>query len=109
MDRATDMGMLPKEADYPFAELIICMGKSFKLLYSLSLQWFNIAGFLLILLIESVVHKFFGGHGHGHGSSSIDAKNDDFLDSPQEITMKIPQVSLECDQLLVYLQYYIRY
>ena len=37
MDRAMVMGMLPKEADYPFAELIICMGKSFKLLYSLSL------------------------------------------------------------------------
>ena len=29
---------------------------------------FNIqfSGFLLILLIESVVHKFFGGHGHSH-------------------------------------------
>ena len=25
-----------------------------------------ISGFLLILLIESVVHKFFGGHGHSH-------------------------------------------
>jgi len=77
MDRATILGMLPKEADYPFAELIICMG------------------FLLILLIESVVHKFFGGHGHGHGhgSSSSDAKNDDFLDSPQEITVKIPRVA----------------
>ena len=24
------------------------------------------SGFLLILLIESVVHKFFGGHGHSH-------------------------------------------
>ena len=29
MDRATDMGMLPQDADYPFAELIICMGKNY--------------------------------------------------------------------------------
>ena len=28
MDRAVDMGMMPKESDYPFAELIICMGLS---------------------------------------------------------------------------------
>ena len=28
MDRATDMGMLPKEAEYPFAELIVCMGNN---------------------------------------------------------------------------------
>ena len=27
MDNATKMGMLPKEAEYPFAELIICMGR----------------------------------------------------------------------------------
>ena len=30
MDRAMALGMLPKEADYPFAELIICMGKNFE-------------------------------------------------------------------------------
>ena len=27
MDKATEMGMLPMEADYPFAELILCMGR----------------------------------------------------------------------------------
>eukprot|EP00092_Neocalanus_flemingeri_P024739 GFUD01026828.1.p1 GENE.GFUD01026828.1~~GFUD01026828.1.p1 ORF type:complete len:612 (+),score=176.20 GFUD01026828.1:251-2086(+) len=77
MDRATDMGMLPKEAEYPFAELIICMG------------------FLLILLVESIAHKFFGGHGHGHGHSPAmsDTKEDSYLDSPQEITVKIPRVT----------------
>jgi len=77
MDRATDMGMLPKEAEYPFAELIVCMG------------------FLLILLVESVVHKFFGGHGHGDSNSPAvsDTKEDDYLDSPQEITVKIPRVT----------------
>ena len=31
MDRASDMGMLPQDADYPFAELIICMGKNYLL------------------------------------------------------------------------------
>ena len=30
MERATILGMLPKEAEYPFAELIICMGKDFE-------------------------------------------------------------------------------
>ena len=35
MDRAMVMGMLPKEADYPFAELIICMGKDFETVISL--------------------------------------------------------------------------
>ena len=29
MDRATQKGMLPQDADYPFAELIICMGKNY--------------------------------------------------------------------------------
>jgi len=48
LERATTMGMIPVEMEFPFAELLICMG------------------FLLILLIESVVHKFFGGHGHSH-------------------------------------------
>ena len=46
------MGMMPSallELEYPFAELLLCVG------------------FLLILLIESVVHKMFGGAGqHGH-------------------------------------------
>ena len=27
MDKATEMGMLPMEADYPFSELILCMGR----------------------------------------------------------------------------------
>merc|ERR1719500_696639 len=43
-------------------------------------------GFLLILLVESTVHKFFGGPGHGPPVS-------DCLDSPQEITVKIPRVT----------------
>ena len=30
------------------------------------LLYYSFSGFLLILLIESVVHKFFGGHGHSH-------------------------------------------
>ena len=30
MDQATHMGMIPKDADYPFAELIICMGNLHK-------------------------------------------------------------------------------
>ena len=29
MARARHMGMLPQDADYPFAELIICMGKNY--------------------------------------------------------------------------------
>jgi len=70
MDRAIEMRMLPK-ADYPFAELIICMG------------------FLMILLVESIVHKFFGGHGHGVS----DNKEEGYLDSPPKITLKIPRVT----------------
>ena len=27
MEKATELGMLPMEADYPFAELILCMGR----------------------------------------------------------------------------------
>ena len=32
----------------------------------IELLFYSFSGFLLILLIESVVHKFFGGHGHSH-------------------------------------------
>ena len=32
----------------------------------IQLLFYSFSGFLLILLIESVVHKFFGGHGHSH-------------------------------------------
>ena len=32
----------------------------------IELLYYSFSGFLLILLIESVVHKFFGGHGHSH-------------------------------------------
>ena len=32
----------------------------------IKLLYYSFSGFLLILLIESVVHKFFGGHGHSH-------------------------------------------
>jgi len=71
MDRARYMGMLPQDADYPFAELIICMG------------------FLLILLVESIVHKFCGGHG----PPVSDCKQEDYLDSPEEITVRIPRVT----------------
>jgi len=48
LERATVLGMIPETLEYPLAELLVGMG------------------FLLILLIESVVHKFFGGHQHGH-------------------------------------------
>jgi hypothetical protein len=30
MEKATELGMLPMEADYPFAELILCMGRDEK-------------------------------------------------------------------------------
>jgi len=51
LDAAMKKGIFKdKDLEYPFAELLICMG------------------FLLIFLIESIVHKFFGGHGHGHGT-----------------------------------------
>jgi len=48
MEGAVSMGFLPEIAEYPFSELLICLG------------------FLMILLIESAVHKFFGGHNHSH-------------------------------------------
>jgi len=48
LEEATRMGILPEDSEFPFAEFTICVG------------------FLLILLIESGVHKIFGGHGHSH-------------------------------------------
>ena len=51
LERASSLGMMPTamlELEYPFAELLLCLG------------------FLFILLIESIVHKMFGGSGHGH-------------------------------------------
>ena len=48
MQRAVHLGIFNKEMEYPLAELLVGIG------------------FLLILLIESVVHKLFGAHGHGH-------------------------------------------
>ena len=54
------MGMIPLKMEFPFAELLLCMG------------------FLFILLIESIVHKMFGGsggHGHGHGELPKDVED----------------------------------
>ena len=51
LERAAGLGMMPTamlELEYPFAELLLCLG------------------FLFILLVESIVHKMFGGAGHGH-------------------------------------------
>jgi len=48
MERAVSMGFFTEIEEYPFSELLICLG------------------FLMILLIESGVHKFFGGHNHSH-------------------------------------------
>ena len=51
LERASGLGMMPTamlELEYPFAELLLCLG------------------FLFILLVESIVHKMFGGAGHGH-------------------------------------------
>ena len=67
LERATVLGMIPETLEYPLAELLVGMGKSC-ILYGIdkSSQRKPFSGFLLILLIESVVHKFFGGHGHSH-------------------------------------------
>lgn len=67
LERATALGMIPETLEYPLAELLVGMGKSC-ILYGIdkSSQKKTFSGFLLILLIESVVHKFFGGHQHGH-------------------------------------------
>jgi len=48
LERATRTGIIPEEIKYPFAELLLC------------------AGFLFILMIESVVDGIFGGEGHSH-------------------------------------------
>ena len=86
------MGMMPSallELEYPFAELLLCVG------------------FLFILLIESVVHKMFGGagqhghlqfqymirlcagHGHSHGGGLEKVVVDEEVASPQ---IKIPRL-----------------
>ena len=95
MDRAVDMGMMPKESDYPFAELIICMGLAS--LTKIKPLIFFCLGFLLILLVESIVHKFFVGPGHGHIHASSTSMNGEkcgeISDSPNELTVKIPRVT----------------
>jgi len=77
MARAKEFGLLPKEVDYPFAELLFCVG------------------FLLILFIESLVHKFCGGHcdDHDHGPSRGEMEENPLADSPKEMILKIPQVT----------------
>jgi len=67
MERAKELGVIPMELEYPLAELIICLG------------------FLFILLVEAVVHKWCGGHGHGHGEAYR-------TDTPQQFLLKIPEV-----------------
>lgn len=67
MERAKELGMLPMESEYPLAELMICLG------------------FLFILLVESVVHKWCGGQGHGHGEAFS-------ADTPQQFLLKIPEI-----------------
>jgi len=67
MERAKELGVIPMELEYPLAELIICLG------------------FLFILMVEAVVHKWCGGHGHGHGEAFS-------TDTPQQFLLKIPEV-----------------
>jgi zinc transporter ZupT len=51
-------------------------------------------GFRLILLVESIVHKFFGGHGHGHGHGDNNTgQNEMDHSSQQELSVKIPRVT----------------
>jgi len=75
MGRAKEIGLLPREVDYPFAELLFCVG------------------FLLILLIESLVHKLCGGHCDTHALSQGEKEENPLADSPKEMTLKIPQVT----------------
>ena len=88
LERATTMGMIPMVIEYPFAELLICMGRGLQ-----SLKWIKIynSGFLLILLIESVMHKFFGGHGHSH--------------FPSQETLANRFVGVEVTFIVVYISY----
>jgi len=48
IERAMEFGMLPGVDEYPFAELMVGLG------------------FLMILMIESAVHKIFGGNADSH-------------------------------------------
>jgi len=73
--RAISMGMIPEEMEFPFSELLLCMG------------------FLFILLTESIVHKMFGGSGHGHSHYPSMEKLDGII--VQETTVKIPRVGLD--------------
>jgi len=79
LGRAGSLGSLPPammEMEYPFSELLLCMG------------------FLFILLVESIVHKMFGGGGHGH---SHGFPSQEKLDSVvvQASPLKIPRAGLD--------------
>jgi len=67
MERAKELGVVPMELEYPLAELIICLG------------------FLFILLVEAIVHKWCGGHGHGH----VEVFS---AETSQQFLLKIPEV-----------------
>jgi len=64
MERATKAGSIPAKVKYPFAELLVCIG------------------FLLILLLESVVDGIFGGEGHSHFPSTQEQEEEDVISDP---------------------------
>jgi len=69
MDRARKYGLVNMDTEYPFAELILCLG------------------FLLIMFVEATVEKICGGHIHEHCD-----KETFYTDSPQNFSLKIPDV-----------------
>ena len=50
LERATTMGMIPEEMDFPFAELLICMGK----LYMFSKLHLNFGDILFRISVDFI-------------------------------------------------------
>ena len=63
MERAAYLGIISEEVEFPFAELFICLGNSYDFFHKQIFLFF--AGFVLILFIESTVHKLCGEEEHG--------------------------------------------
>ena len=76
LEAAAIQGHLPEDSHYPFPELIICMG------------------FLFILVVESIAHKFVDHKSKDKEVSKDDIEEDEGIsDTPPQMKVKLPRIT----------------
>ena len=76
LEAATIQGHLPEDNHYPFPELLVCMG------------------FLFILVVESIAHKFVDHKNKDKEVSKDDIEEDEGTsDTPPHMKVKLPRIT----------------